>query len=83
MLALLTSPLLKYALIGVAVLGLVVGAVLYVGHVRSDGEKAGAAEVTTQVQANTITIQGNINRAEQAGPRTPRDVSKRLRDGSF
>jgi hypothetical protein len=75
--------LLKYGLPVLAVLGLVVGAVLYIGHVRKDGEAAGALKVEHQVQQNTINIQRDINRAENSGPRTPRDVSKRLRDGTF
>lgn len=77
------SPLIKYGLIALAVIGLVVGVLLYIDGVRSDGEKAGAAEVTTQVQTQTIVIQREIRRAEDNAPRSPAGVSKRLRDGTF
>lgn len=79
----LAKPAVKYGAIALAVLGLVVGALIYVDHVRSSGEKTGATAVTAQVQQNTIVIQREIKRAEDNGPRTSRDVSKRLRDGTF
>lgn len=79
----LGKPLVKWGLIAGGVVALVLGVLWYIDGVRAEGKKAGAAEVTGQVQSNTIVIQREIQRAEDRGPRTPRDVSKRLRDGSF
>lgn len=53
-LAFLGRPLFKYGLLALAVVGLVIGVVLYIDGVRRDGKKAGAAEVTTAVQGETI-----------------------------
>lgn len=48
-----------------------------------DGAKSGAASEVVKVQTRTKQVQGKINAAEAAGPRTPGEVSKKLRDGSF
>jgi hypothetical protein len=66
-----------------AVAGIVLGALWYVDRVRAEGYAAGKTECESQVKTNTIIIQKEINRAEDRGPRTPSDVSKRLRDGTF
>lgn len=58
-------------------------AVIALAVVFHKGETAGSAEVTAKVQARTIAVQRKITDAEAAGPRTPSDVSKLLRSGSF
>ena len=73
----------RWVLAGLGVLAVAAAVAVYLSRVYRAGEEAGAAAVTEQVQTNTITIQRSIQRAEQSGPRTPRDVSKRLRDGTF
>ena len=83
MLAILSSPLGKAGVAALVVAALIGGALWYRSSVREEGFEAGKAEVTGQVQTNTIIIQREIKRAEDSGPRTPRDVSKRLRDGTF
>jgi hypothetical protein len=77
------SPLIKYGLIALALLGLVAGVLWYIDSVRRDGKKAGAAEVTTQVQTQTIVIQREIRRAEDNAPKSASGVSERMRAGSF
>ena len=52
--AFLAGPALKYGLIGLGILALIAGALFYVDSVRRDGKKAGASEVTTKVQEETI-----------------------------
>jgi hypothetical protein len=79
----LSKPLVKYGLMALAAAGLVLGALWYIDDVRKEGFEAGKTATESQVKTNTIVIQREIHRAEDRGPRTPSDVSKRLRDGSF
>jgi hypothetical protein len=65
-----------------ALIALVAGLV-YTGVVYKKGEKTGSTEVITRVQENTQKLQGKISDAEAAAPRTPHDVSRRLRSGDF
>ena len=65
--------------VGVAIV-VTAGSVWFVYH---KGESAGAANVTTQVQQNTINTQRKMDDAQSNSPRTPRDVSKLLRDHKF
>lgn len=67
----------------VAVAGLVLGALWYVDSVRAEGFEAGKTACESQVKSNTIIIQREIQRAEEHGPRTRRDASDRLRNGTF
>jgi hypothetical protein len=67
---------------GIALLA-VVGALGYSAFVYHKGESAGGAAVTAKVQQKTIQTQRKIDDAEAHGPRTPHDVSRRMRDGSF
>ena len=52
--AFLAKPAVKYGAIALAIVGMIVVVVLYLDGVRSDGKKAGAAEVTGAVQTETI-----------------------------
>jgi hypothetical protein len=54
MMAFLAKPAVKYGAIGLAFLVLLAAALWYVRDTRKAGEKAGAAEVTTKVQEETI-----------------------------
>jgi hypothetical protein len=54
MMALLAKPAVKYGAIGLAILLMIGGVLLYIDGVRDDGKKAGASEVTTKVQEETI-----------------------------
>ncbi len=81
--AFLAKPLIKWGGIALGAIGLVVGALWYIGSERSQARKDGAATETVKVQERTIVIQKEIQRAEDRGPRTRRDVSDRLRDGTF
>lgn len=74
------SKLTLYAICGVAVAAVVIGGIFAIYH---KGEKAGAADVTVKVQKKTQETQQRINDAESKAPRTPHDVSKRMRDGTF
>lgn len=48
-----------------------------------DGAKSGAASEVVKIQTRTKQVQGKINAAEAATSRSPGDVSRSLRDGSF
>lgn len=71
-----TSP---YGLVLLAVLGGLIAA----GVIYTKGEHKGEATVKAADQKATIKTQKRIDDAESRAPRTPADVSKRLRDGSF
>lgn len=58
----------------------VAGGIWFVFH---KGETAGATGEVAKIQARTKEVQGKINDAQSAGPRTPSDVSKLLRAGTF
>jgi type II secretory pathway component PulJ len=77
------SPLVKWALIALALIGLVAGALWYVDSERRQARKDGAAAVESQVKTNTIVIERKIQRAEDRAPRTRRGVSDELRAGTF
>lgn len=47
------------------------------------GETVGATGEVAKIQTRTIEVQKRITGAEAAGPRTPKEVSKLLRDGNF
>ena len=79
----LAKPAVKYGGLALVAVALVLGALWYVDRVRSEGYAAGKAETEVQVITNTITIQREIQRAEDHAPRSPAAVSKRLRDGTF
>lgn len=83
MLAFLSKPLVKWGLEALAAAGLALGAVWYIDSVREAGFRAGKTEAESQVKSNTIVIQREIQRAEDRGPRTRRDVSDSLRAGTF
>lgn len=72
MIAWLRSPL------GIALAATVTAVVLLVLVFR-EGRQAGKAE-DLEI---TIKAQGRIKDADARGPRTPDDVDRRLRDGSF
>jgi hypothetical protein len=74
------SPLAVKAIAAGAVLLAILAGVWFIYH---KGETSGGAAVTVKVQQRTIEVQRKITDAEDRAPRTPRDVSKRLRDGSF
>lgn len=76
MIALLRNPLVW---VGIAV----VATIAVVAVIYNRGRSAGATQVIERVQQRTIETQRSIQRAEDLGPRTPRDVVKRLRDGTF
>ena len=61
----------------------VIGAVGFMAVVYHKGETAGGAAVEKKVQVITQKTQKRIDDAEAHGPRTSRDVSKRMRDGTF
>lgn len=63
-------------LAGLAIAGAVLLAVLKIRQGGRDAERA------DQLQRNAET-QRRITDADAAGPRTPDDVDRRLRDGSF
>ena len=63
---------------GLALIGATAAVILLLG-VFHKGEQAGKVE---DLKATTIT-QERIDDADAHGPRTPDDVGKRLRDGSF
>lgn len=69
-----------WAAIAAAIVITVAGGIWFIFH---KGETSGAAAVTVRVQQRTIEVQGKINDAQNAGPRTPSDVSKLLRAGAF
>lgn len=80
---LVIPPWVKPVAIVAGVLLVIGGILLAVNHIYGKGETAGAAAVTTKVQERTIYIQRSINDAENKGPRTPKDVSRELRGGTF
>lgn len=69
-----------WAAIAAAIAITVAGGIWFVFH---KGETSGAAAVTVKIQERTKEVQGKINDAQSAGPRTPSDVSKLLRAGTF
>lgn len=81
--AFFAKPLVKWGALALAALGLVVGALWYAGHLRSEGKKEGAAETTVIVQQKTIEVQRKINDAESKGPRTRSHAIDRLDAGTF
>jgi hypothetical protein len=81
--AFLAKPAVKWGGLALLGLALVVGALWYAGHLRSEGKKEGAAETTVIVQQKTIEVQRKINDAESKGPRTKSDAELRLRAGTF
>jgi hypothetical protein len=81
--AFVAKPAVKWiaGILGVA--AVIVGVLWYLGSERSQARKDGANEVTVKAQERTIIIQRDIQRAEQAAPRTRRAVADSLRDNSF
>jgi cadmium resistance protein CadD (predicted permease) len=77
------KPAVKWIAGILGVVAIVVGVLWYLDSERSQARKDGAASVKTEVQTQTIIIQKAITDAENRGPRTRRDVSDRLRSGSF
>jgi sensor domain CHASE-containing protein len=77
------KPAVKW-IAGIAlVVAVIVGVQLWLKSERDQARKDGAASVKTEVQTQTIIIQKAITDAENRGPRTRRDVSDRLRSGTF
>ena len=76
---LLTRPIAKWLIAGVAVTVLAGTAVYVTGALRQAGRDAERADQN----AKTIKTQENINDADAHGPRTPDAVDRRLRDGKF
>jgi cadmium resistance protein CadD (predicted permease) len=79
----IAKPAFKWIAGILGVVAIVVGALWYLDSERDQARKDGAASVKTEVQTQTIIIQKAITDAENRGPRTRRDVSDRLRGGSF
>jgi len=52
--AFFARPVVKYAALGIAVLALVIGVAWYIRATYTDGKKAGASEVVTKTQTETI-----------------------------
>lgn len=76
MIAFLTS---KLGIVLVAATAVVIA----VGIIYFQGRSAGGDAARVDRLGKTIEIQRSITDADAHGPRTPDDVDRRLRDGSF
>lgn len=76
MIAFLTSKL------GIALVA-ATAALIAVGMIYFQGHSAGGDAARVDQLGKTIEIQRSIIDADAAGPRTPDDVDRRLRDGNF
>lgn len=76
-LAWLVGPVGRWVVLGAVLLGLAAAAVLFVERIRGKGEEAGAAAVTTKVQAETIkaldAARRNKERADEDARTAPLD----------
>lgn len=63
--------------------GVAAAALVAVGVIYFEGRSAGGNAVRVDHLGKTIETQRSITDADAAGPRTPDDVDRRLRDGSF
>ena len=65
------------------IVGAVVAAIAAVGLIYFEGRSAGGNAAHVDQLGKTIETQRSITDADAHGPRTPDDVDRRLRDGSF
>ncbi|MBY0320935.1 MAG: hypothetical protein K2X72_19590 [Reyranella sp.] len=63
--------------------GAVVAALAVAGGIYLEGRSAGGNAERADQLGKTIATQRSITDADANGPRTPDDVDRRLRDGSF
>jgi len=68
--------------VGLAVI-VVVAVLVAVGWIYLEGRSSGGNAARLDQLGKTIETQRSITDADAHGPRTPDDVDRRLRDGSF